>query len=148
MSALDEKPLEINNYCFACGQDNPAGLRMRVEYTADEAVCRLTLADHFQGWAEITHGGIVATMLDEIMAYAIIHFVGQGVTMSMEQKYRRPVPLGRELVVRGRVTSAKGRRAEAAAEVYLAEDGALLAQAAARWLMQVGPDGRPVPGSI
>lgn len=148
MSALDEQALDINRLCFACGQENPIGLRMKVGYEGDEAVCRITLGEHYQGWADITHGGIVATMLDEIMAYAVIHFAGQGLTISMEQKYRKPVPLGRELLLKGRVESISGRRAVSTAEVYLAEGDTLLAEAKARWLMKLGPDGKPEPGMI
>jgi acyl-coenzyme A thioesterase PaaI-like protein len=144
MSSLDSQQLDINGNCFACGQKNPYGLRMKVTYDGDLAVCRLRLTDHFQGWAEIAHGGIVCALLDEVMAYAVIRFLGQGVTIDMEAKFRMPVPLGQELLVSGRVTAHQGRRAETRAELRLAADNALLAQGKARWLLKLDESGNPI----
>ena len=148
MSALGPSQLAINGHCFACGPENPHGLGMRVEYGPDRALCRLSLAQRFQGWAEMAHGGVVLTVLDEIMAYAVIHFLGQGVTISMESRFRKQVPLGQELLAQGWVVEHKGRQAKAAAELRLAQDNSLLAQCSARWLLKLGPDGLPVPGGI
>lgn len=148
MALLKQNNLSDNNLCFACGQENPHGLRMRVSYENDKAVCRLTLPSHYQGWEEIAHGGIVSTILDEMMAYAVIHFLGQGVTLRMETTFRQAVPLGQELLACGWVAEQRGRRAEAAAEIKLAGDGAVLAQGRARWLLKLGPDGRPLDGGL
>lgn len=43
MSILDNGELKDDQYCFACGQHNPHGLGMRVEYPEPEALCRITL---------------------------------------------------------------------------------------------------------
>lgn len=148
MALLRENKLSDNNLCFACGQNNPHGLRMLVSYEDDKAVCRLSLPEHFQGWERIAHGGVVSAILDEIMAYAVIHFLGQGVTLRMETTFRQAVPLGQELLALGWVAEQRGRRAEAAAEVRLADGNAVLAQAKARWLLKLGPDGKPLDGGL
>jgi len=148
VSRLAGDVLSIDGRCFACGTDNPHGLHMRVAYEGERAVCRLNLPAHFQGWAEIAHGGVVLTILDEIMAYAVIHFLGQGVTIGMESRFRKQAPLGRDLVAAGWVVEHRGRQAKAAAELRLAADNALLAEASARWLLKLGPDGQPVPAGI
>lgn len=148
MSALAGSELTINGLCFACGEKNPHGLGMRVEYQGQRAVCRLSLPEHFQGWANIAHGGVVLTILDEIMAYAVLRFAGQGVTIGMESSFRKPVPLGREIVASGWVVGHQGRQARAEGELRLAQDDSLLAQASARWLLKLGPDGQPLPGGI
>lgn len=148
MSGLAGSELAINGLCFACGEKNPHGLRMRVEYEGQRAVCRLNLPEHFQGWANIAHGGVVLTILDEIMAYAVLRFVGQGVTIAMESSFRKPVPLGREIVASGWVVKHQGRQAQAEGEVRLAQDDTLLAQASARWLLKLGPDGQPLPAGL
>eukprot|EP01022_Parablepharisma_sp_SALTPOND_P021417 TRINITY_DN4217_c0_g2_i1.p2 TRINITY_DN4217_c0_g2~~TRINITY_DN4217_c0_g2_i1.p2 ORF type:complete len:128 (+),score=55.92 TRINITY_DN4217_c0_g2_i1:289-672(+) len=120
---------------------------MRVAYEDDAAVCRLTLGRQYQGWDEIAHGGIVSTVLDEIMAYAVINFVGQGMTTRMETTYRKAVPLGEPIKAVGRVTSHRGRMAAAEGRIYLAEDDTLLAEATARWIIKLGPDGQPLDGA-
>ena len=88
MSVPAGRKLNDDGYCFACGKNNPAGLAMKVEYTEDEARCRIVLERRFQGWQGIAHGGIVSTLLDEIMAHAVLKFVGSGVTASMEVRYK------------------------------------------------------------
>ena len=144
MSVLDGPGLLDNKYCFACGPDNPCGLKMQVEFTPDQAYCNITLAEHYQGWTEIAHGGIVCTLLDEIMAYAVLRFIGQGVTAQLSSKFRKPVPLGKPIVARGWVLERKGRRAMAKAEIRAAEDDALLAQGEATWIIQLDKQGNPV----
>jgi acyl-coenzyme A thioesterase PaaI-like protein len=87
---------------------------------------------------------VVCTLLDEIMAYAVLRFIGQGVTSHLSSKFRKPVPLGEPIAAKGWVTQRKGRRAIAQAEIRLAGNGALLAQAEATWIIQLDKDGKPV----
>lgn len=90
--------------CFACGPDNPIGLQLRFEPDGDGVRARVTLAPEFQGWRDIAHGGIAMSLLDEAMAHAAGHAGHRGVTASMNVRFRKPVPLGQELAVAGRVT--------------------------------------------
>lgn len=138
MSIWDQEPLGDDGFCFACGQDNPHGLGMRVAYADEDqsASCRLSLAKRFQGWSGIAHGGVVSTLLDEIMAHAVIHHVGQALTTDMQTRYKAPVPLGQEIEVRGWVDEANRRLATTKSEIRLAADGKLLAQAQARFLLR------------
>ena len=71
-----------DNYCFVCGQDNPRGLKISCTYREAEmaAETELVLPREFQGWAGVIHGGILATLLDEMMAHAVWHFAGPGLT--------------------------------------------------------------------
>lgn len=146
MGALKENELTTSGYCFACGARNVYGLRMRVGYEDEAAVCRLTLGRQYQGWDNIAHGGIVSTVLDEIMAYAVINFVGQGLTTHMEITYRKAVPLGVPLKAVGRVTGQRSRMATAEGRIYLAGEDTLLAEASSRWIIKLGPDGKPMDG--
>jgi uncharacterized protein (TIGR00369 family) len=84
--------------CFGCGPDNPVGLRMRFFHEADEVVSRLTLGREYAGYADFVHGGVLATMLDEAMGWAIFHLADSyAVTRSLQVDYRRPVYVGRVL---------------------------------------------------
>ncbi len=138
MSIWEQADLGDDGYCFACGKNNPHGLGMQVEYgDADQsASCRLSLARRFQGWSGIAHGGVVSTLMDEIMAHAVIRHVGQGLTTDMQTRYKAPVPLDQEITVRGWVAQANRRLATTQAEVRLADDGKLLAEAEARFILR------------
>lgn len=135
MSILDGDSLQIDGKCFACGPENPHGLGMKIQYQKDHISCALTLASHFQGWPGIAHGGVVTTMLDEVMAYAVLHFLGNGVTASMELRFRNPVPLEQELLLKGWVADHKGRLAVTKATLALAENEQVLAEAEAKFLL-------------
>lgn len=97
-------PLDDGN-CFACGPDNPIGLRLHfAPDDAGDAVCDgATLATRYQGWRGIAHGGIVMALLDEAMAHAAGYAGHRGVTASVNVRFRRPVPLEAPVTVRGRV---------------------------------------------
>jgi acyl-CoA thioesterase FadM len=91
--------------CFACGTDNPIGLNLRF-YRTNESVCTdITLGKYYEGWQNMAHGGIISTLLDEVMSWTIIYFRRIFfVTRRMEIKYIRPVLVGVPLTVKGRLT--------------------------------------------
>jgi acyl-coenzyme A thioesterase PaaI-like protein len=91
-------------HCFACGTANPVGLKMRFYRNGNAVYSDIKLGKHFEGWENMAHGGIISTILDEVMSWAIICFrKAFFVTRKMELKYVRPVPLHAALRARGRV---------------------------------------------
>jgi acyl-coenzyme A thioesterase PaaI-like protein len=138
MGVWDQELLNDDGYCFACGKNNPHGLQMRVDYEESDqsASCSLSLERRFQGWNGIAHGGVVSTLLDEIMAHAVLKHVGQGMTADMQTRYRAPVPLDQEIEVRGWVDQANRRLATAKSEIRLTGNGKVLAEAQARFLIR------------
>lgn len=129
-------PRAYDQICFACGDRNHHGLRMRFEVDAEEGGvrCRYTPRESDQGFPGTVHGGIVSTLLDESMAWALWSGAGVlGVTAKMETRYRRVVPSDEPLIVRARVASSRSRRHEVAARIEGA-DGAVLAEATALFL--------------
>jgi acyl-coenzyme A thioesterase PaaI-like protein len=104
--------------CFACGDRNHHGLHMRFERAEGGVICRYTPREADQGFPGTMHGGIISTLLDEAMAWALwSHVRALGVTAKMETRYRRPVTSDAPLVVRGRVATERGRRYELEASV-------------------------------
>jgi acyl-coenzyme A thioesterase PaaI-like protein len=100
---VDIPKLQGHN-CFACGTENPKGLNLYF-YRSGDAVCTdITLDRNHEGWENIVHGGIISTLLDETMSWAIIFFKRIFfVTRKMEVKYVRPVLTGVPLTVTGKV---------------------------------------------
>ena len=117
--------------CFICGVQNPVGLHMSI-YNDPDNDCiysKITLPDQYQGYPGVVHGGIVASMLDEISGRAIIRDGNDRnlmVTMKLEVKYRLPTPTNTPLKVVGRVVSQTETRAKVAGEIQL-PDGTVTA---------------------
>ena len=60
--------------CFACGTSNPHGLHMKFYYDGCKYITSsLKLEERFKGWDQLIHGGIISTILDELMAWAMIY---------------------------------------------------------------------------
>jgi uncharacterized protein (TIGR00369 family) len=126
---LDDK------YCFACGPLNPLGLHMEVSYLEDKAISRLSLKREFQGWKNVVHGGVVATILDEIMAHAVVHYLGKAVTTSIQVTYRMPLHVGEEILAVGYVVEMKRRGAVARGEIRAVEDDKVIAAGKSKFIL-------------
>ena len=126
-----------DQYCFVCGQNNPQGLKIKVNYFPEDlaAETELALPREYQGWADVIHGGILSTLLDEMMAQAVWHFAGPGVTLSMEVRFYHPLKPGEAVRVRGVLTSTNGRRRAAEAEMIRSRDSRKIASAKSRFLL-------------
>ncbi len=115
--------------CFACGPHNPDGLHLTFAPDGDGATSRVTLPPRLQGYRDVAQGGIVMMLLDEIMAHAC-RFAGErAMTASMQTRFRKPVPIGVELVLRARVTSRRRSVLFLEASVSAADENTPLATA-------------------
>lgn len=117
------------NYCFACGKNNPDGMRLKFNYDEDRDcfVCRFRLGKRYTGPPGHTHGGIIATILDEAMGKVnkLRHVVA--LTSQITVDYLKPVPLNKPLRVESREFRVRGRRHINEAEI-LNEKGEVLAR--------------------
>jgi uncharacterized protein (TIGR00369 family) len=111
---MSEMELVDNHFCFACGERNPDGLRLRFEYP-EPGHCRAEFVAprKFQGWQGVLHGGIISTLLDEAFAHALGGPErGDGeaaVTAEMTIRFKKPVRIGQKVILEGRVVRLKGR---------------------------------------
>lgn len=118
-----------NDHCFVCGMKNPFGLQVKPEIENGGAFVRIvcTPSEHLQGWADILHGGILSTLLDEAITYVGIGTFGQhAVTAQLEVRFRNPAPTRVKLFVSAERIKVSRRLVEAKAEVRLT-DGTLIA---------------------
>ena len=140
MARLSELGVDFEHWCFGCGRQNPSGLHLDFDVAADRATARYTGTQLYQGYDGALHGGIVTALLDETMGWAIFHQGIWGVTARITVTFRRPVPLGEELVLSGTVTKDRGRAIETSGTLARASDGEILAEAEAMFLRM--PDRR------
>lgn len=121
-----------SDFCFVCGRKNPHGLYMTFfDNGQNEVYSDYTVPATFQGYPSIVHGGVVAAMLDEVVARVAMiadhhHFM---MSVKLEVKYRHPVPTEQPLRVVGRIERLRGRLGKAVGEIYL-PDGQLAAESA------------------
>lgn len=135
--AINDDP--IGHQCFGCGDQNPAGLRLRFRPLADDGVwAAFTPTRAHEGYMGMTHGGILATILDEAMSWAITHAGDLGVTARMSVTFRRPVGLGHPIRVEARVAGRKARVIDASAVLCDTSTGEVVAQGEGRF-MRVTP---------
>lgn len=133
MSEVTPTPQANSKCCFVCGLANPFGLQLRFTNTQPgevSAECRI--AEHFQGYPGVVHGGIVASMLDEAAGRSLMggdppRFM---YTARLEIRYRKNVPTLQPLRLVGKALNVRQRTASAASALY-AQDGTLLAEAEA-----------------
>ena len=115
--------------CFACGELNEHGLHLELHTNPDGAWLETTIADEFQGWDAIAHGGIVCTLLDEVMAWSVIGNGTWGVTARLNVAFRRPLRTGTKVRAEGRVVSMDRRAAKTAGRVFDPSTGQVFATA-------------------
>jgi uncharacterized protein (TIGR00369 family) len=128
------EPLEIDRHCFVCGPDNPGGLHATLERGEGTASCTFTPRPEHQGYAGISHGGILAALLDEVMVYAAVSLGALTSTAEMTVRFHKPAPTGEPLQLTGEVTRHQRRLVECRAEART-QDGTLVASATGK-LMQ------------
>jgi uncharacterized protein (TIGR00369 family) len=130
------KPIS-DNYCYVCGRNNPRGLKIAVRYLDAEraAETELVLPREFQGWAGVIHGGVLATLLDEMMGHAVWHFAGPGVTLNLEVRFHKALKPGEAIKVRGVLQSLNGSRRLAEAEIIRLADGKRIASGKSKFLL-------------
>ncbi|MFO7675831.1 MAG: PaaI family thioesterase [bacterium] len=102
-------PVRDSGVCFACGRNNPHGLRLDIRPADDGVGFEFVCPDRFQGWEGIVHGGIVATLLDELIAWAASERGCESLTGELSVRYRRPMPVGRLVHGFGRIVRERGR---------------------------------------
>jgi acyl-coenzyme A thioesterase PaaI-like protein len=118
------------NYCFACGLENPYGLKLDFRIEGDRFVTETTLAREYQSYSGVAHGGIVSTLLDEAMGGYIVALGEKALTGRLSVRYRHPTPIGEPIRIEGWIELRRGRFVKMKASVALA-DGTVTAEGTA-----------------
>ena len=114
--------------CFACGEDNPIGLKLRFDWDGKTARAEFTPGELHQGWLGIVHGGIIACLLDEAMSYATLFAKVNTVTARLQVRIKHPIQIGEPLSITGTISKRTRRLVETEAAVFF-KDGTSVAEA-------------------
>ena len=106
-------------HCYGCDPHSPQGLRMEFYEDGDDIVSVWKPRPEFQGWVDTLHGGIQATLADEISSWVVFRkFQTSGVTSRMEVRYHKPIrTTGGRIVLRARVEEQRRNIVRIAVEI-------------------------------
>ncbi len=121
--------LDDDQMCFCCGSKNPIGLKLTFEPTPEGRLRTIwrPRKEH-QGFKDIVHGGLVATVLDEVMIRMLYHRGIEAVTGTLDTKLMKPLRWGRDYRFEAWLVQDRGRAVLTEAEAFDAEGGERVAR--------------------
>jgi uncharacterized protein (TIGR00369 family) len=131
IASVDDPGTGERWYSPVYGPGNPVAPPMVASSTPDgRATGRVTLGKPHEGPPGLVHGGVVATLLDHVLARAVRAAGRGGLTATLTVNYRRPVQLGVPLLATAEIGTTDGRRTTATARIVAEDDpGSTLAEA-------------------
>ncbi len=121
--------------CFVCGKNNPTGLNISFFRDQDKIKAEFLPEPKHQGFKGIVHGGILYSILDEIMGRTAIITKGvMTLTIEIHIKYRKKAIIGEKIIFTAQLTKDLGKMIEANAKAH-SEDGILLTEARGKFIV-------------
>lgn len=131
---MTEKEARETNWCFACGKDNPMGLHLHMEQGSDGNWAYFTPRRQHQSYDDRMHGGLVSTLLDEVMGDYIFKLTGRpAYTAKIEVRFRQAVRIGERIKISGHLEKQRGRLYEMTG-VITKDDGTVVAEGQAKMM--------------
>jgi uncharacterized protein (TIGR00369 family) len=139
MPSRDKIERQLTDKCFGCGQQNPAGLKLRFHAEGESVRAEFTPSPTHEGYPGYLHGGITCALLDEAMGWAAYHLSSGAlaVTARVQIKFRRPLLIGEPLTVTASITRRSTRHLWTEA-IIKRKDGTPAAEAAAIMVISDG----------
>lgn len=126
----------VSENCFVCGVNNHDSLKTKFyELENDELMSISTPSGIHQSYPDRIHGGVLSAIIDEIIGRAIMITEPDswGVTVELNVKYKKPVPLDKPIKAFARITRNSRLIFEGTAEILL-EDGTVAAIGYAKYV--------------
>ncbi len=133
---MNEEQKRAANGCFVCGPANDVGLQVR--FRLDGAVCRgeFTPQQHHAGYDQVTHGGLLFALLDDVMANWLWLQGMACFTARADIRYREPLAIGTPVQLEGRCEKRKGRLVLMNGLILRQKDQLVIAEASARFMLR------------
>lgn len=135
MSTLENE----GNRCFVCGPGNPIGLKLRFTLVDDVCLAEFTPAGQHTGYDNVTHGGIIFSVLDDVMANWLWLQGIKCFTAKADIRYRGELPIGTATRLEGRCLKRKGRLAQMEGKVIRQDTDAVVAEATGSFMIPLEP---------
>jgi uncharacterized protein (TIGR00369 family) len=121
---LDNAPVPYP-HCYGCGSENAVVLHLEFEFDGNELRAEFTPQDHHQGYPGIVHGGVIMSLLYEVMANIRRSSGDEAVLRRSTVEFRRPVPVGEPLLITARVVESSSKVWQLAAVITDSTGGRL-----------------------
>lgn len=128
-------PIEAAPMCFACGADNPIGLRIGFEVTEGRCSGRFTANENHVGYENTVHGGIIYAALDDVMANVLYLQQIKAHTARCEIRYRKPLEVGQAINLSGWIDNERRRLVVLKGEARTVEGDVLIADCEASFML-------------
>lgn len=121
--------------CFACGKENPIGLKIDFHYDGEFCRGEFTGNENHVGWENTVHGGIIYSALDDVTANVLWQSDRRAHTAKCEIRYRKPLMVGETVMLKGWVEKEKGRLVMLKGEARRKADGVVVADCEAAFMV-------------
>ncbi len=122
-----------DHYCFCCGKDNPQGLKMDFRFAGERLLSEAVVPKEFQGFENVVHGGILGTLLDELMVNLYWLRGEKAVTAEYAVRLKAPCPVNEKIYLSAWTVEKKRKIYFTVSEARLG-DGTLIAEGTAKCL--------------
>jgi uncharacterized protein (TIGR00369 family) len=124
-----------DQHCFVCGPDNPDG--MQIKFRLDEGLCKAEYTPTASqcGYDGVTHGGILFSLLDDVMANWLFLQGERAFTGSCEIRFRKPAATGAKINLEGEQVARRGRKVMMIGRAINPDDGSVLAETKATFIV-------------
>lgn len=126
------------NECFVCGPDNPLGLRLTFRLEGEFCRAEFVPGPFHGGYNDLTHGGILYSVLDDVMANWLVLRGTRAHTARCEIRYREPLALGEKVLLEGTLVKRKGRLAMMRGTATRVSDMTVVAEAEGSFVVVAG----------
>ena len=122
--------------CFACGPDNPIGLKIHFDVVGDECTAEFIPNENHVGFSDTVHGGIIYTALDDVTANILYQQGRKAHTARCEIRYRQPARVGEALKIKGWIENERRRLVLLKGEIRRASDDVLVADCESSFMLE------------
>jgi acyl-coenzyme A thioesterase PaaI-like protein len=128
--------IEAAPMCFACGVDNPVGLKIHFDVVGDECTAEFTPNENHVGFSDTVHGGIIYTALDDVTANILYQQGRKAHTAKCEIRYRQPARVGETLRLKGWIETERRRLIVLKGEIRRASDDVVVAECESSFMLE------------
>jgi len=131
---VSDVSIEDATMCFACGPDNPIGLKINFSLNDGIVTAEFTANENHVGYENTVHGGIVYSALDDVMANVLYLQSIKAHTAKCEIRYRQALEVGKQVLLKGWIENERRRLVVLKGEMRLASNNSVIADAEASFM--------------
>ena len=132
--SVSDVSIEDATMCFACGPDNPIGLKINFLLNDGIVTAEFTANENHVGYENTVHGGIVYSALDDVMANVLYLQNIKAHTAKCEIRYRQALEVGKQVLLKGWIENERRRLVVLKGEMRLASNDSVIADAEASFM--------------